>query len=270
MRYILLNILTLGFAACLSTQALAKEQITLVADEWCPYNCAEDAERQGYMVDIIRYALAPDVEVVYKVLPWTQAIEGSRNGEFDGIIGASRGDAPDFIYPEVLQGISLSKFWVHHDSTWHYKNIDSLKSQRFGVVESYSYGKVIDPYVKKQTEQGTDRVLAISGANASPQNIERLLSRQVDVILEDENVIKHYFARQGKPFPFKSAGNPVTIEFVDDTFVFVAFSPKTPKAKEYAERLTERVKQMRKSGELRKILAGYHIDESYRLRSPVN
>jgi polar amino acid transport system substrate-binding protein len=270
MRNILFNILCLGFFACLPVQALAEETITMVADEWCPYNCAEDAEKPGYMIEIVQKALAPEVNVVYKVLPWTQAIEASRNGEYEGIIGASRGDAPDFIYPNVLQGISLSKFWVQQDSNWHYTTIDSLKTQRFGVVESYSYGKIIDPYVKEKTEQGTGRVSAISGANASPQNIERLLNRQIDVILEDENVIRHYFSSRGLPFPFKSAGNPVTIEFVDDTFVFVAFSPKTAKAKEYAERLTERVKQMRKSGELRKILARYHIDESYRLQSPVD
>lgn len=36
----------------LSTQVKAEEVITLVADEWCPYNCVPNSEKPGYAIEI--------------------------------------------------------------------------------------------------------------------------------------------------------------------------------------------------------------------------
>jgi polar amino acid transport system substrate-binding protein len=43
--------------------------------------------------------------------------------------------------------------------------------------------------------------------------------------------------------------------------LFIAFSPKEPKAKIYANILAKETKEMRKSGELKKILATYNLTD---------
>jgi polar amino acid transport system substrate-binding protein len=86
----------------------------------------------------------------------------------------------------------------------------------------------------------------------------------VDVILEDKNVIEYYFASHELPMTIRPIGNPVDINNYEDTYVFVAFGPNKPKAKEYADLLTNGMKEMRASGELKAILANYNVDSSYR------
>lgn len=249
--------------ATLSLPAQA-QTITMVADKWCPYNCEPDSSRPGYMVEIVRAAMKKSgIDVVYKVLPWSQAIERTRSGEFEALIGAGHGDAPDFIFPEVLQGISINQFWVRADSHWKYEGIASISHVRVGIVENYSYGKVMDAYLKKKIHNGDETIRVIGTENATELNIADLLSGKVDTIIEDKNVVQYYFASRGLPLTLKPVGNPVDSENIDDTFIYVAFSPANPRAKEYAELLTQGVKQMRKSGELRAILANYKVDDSF-------
>ena len=264
MRKIWLVILLALATGLLSPRLAMAETLTIVADKWCPYNCGQDDAKPGYMIEIVKAALKKSgVDVAYKVVPWTEAIEKTRTGEYDAVVGASRGDAPDFIFPEVLQGISINEVWVKKDSNWVYDGLPSLDKKRIGIIAGYSYGRRIDPYLKKRMADDSSSIKVIHANNATEQNIEALLSGEVDLILEDKNVIEYYFASHNTPIPIKAVGNPVNIKDVEDTFIYVAFGPNNPKAKEYAALLTSGVQQMRKNGELASILASYNISESY-------
>jgi len=258
-RFLLLLLSLLPVSAHAATQT-----ITVVADKWCPYNCDENSAHPGYMVEMLRLAMKKaDIEVVYKVMPWSQAIEGTKKGEYDAVVGAAHGDARELVFPEVLQGISIMEFWVRKDSNWNYKSPSSLSGQRLGVIADYFYGKSINEYINHYKTGVNQNIEAVTGSNASELNIQKLLSGQLDIILEDKNVVNYYFASRGEPLPFKSAGNPVSIEDFSETFIYVAFSPKNPRAKYYAQLFTRGIQEMRQNGELNKILSLYHMTESY-------
>jgi len=241
------------------------ETITIVADEWCPYNCNEDAEKPGYMVEIVRRVLKKhDIDVVYKVMPWTEALEMTRQGKYNAIIAANRGDAKDFIFPEIVQGISIIQTWVRNDSKWVYQGVTSLDKLRLGIVSGYYYGKEIDPYLRKRESGSTPLIQAVNKSNAAELNISELLAGNIDVILEDRNVVDYYFASREMPAGIKAAGNPVSIDNYDDTYLFVAFSPSHPRSKDYAKMITQGMQEMRQSGELKEILSSYNIDSLYR------
>ena len=261
MKRLALFCLFLGFFPAFA----AAETITIVADEWCPYNCGEKDAKPGYMVEIIRAAMKKShIDVVYKVMPWKEAIEKTRAGTFDAIVGANTGDAPDFIYPDQLQGISINQAWVKSDATWEYKDTSSLEGLRIAVVEGYSYGKEIDAYLRNRQAMKSTDIMVNKSQRATQENIEALLAGKVDVLLEDKNVIEYYFASRGQPLLLKPAGNPVSVNRSEDTFVFVAFGPNKPKAGEYANKLGKAMLEMRQNGELAAILADYHMDGIFR------
>lgn len=217
------------------------------------------------MVDLVRQAFAKQhINVQYKVMPWAQAVDMVRQGKFDAVIGASRGDAPDFVYPETVQGISIIQAWVREDSKWRYFNLHSLDGQRIGVVTGYSYSKVLDPYLKKRAEDGSNQIHSVNKSNAAEVNIGELLAGSIDVILEDRNVVDYYFNSHKVTGSIKAVGNPVEPDNYDDTYLFVAFSPANPKSKEYAQVMTRAMQDMRQSGELKDILASYNMDNLYR------
>jgi polar amino acid transport system substrate-binding protein len=247
-----------------SAKADERPVITIAADEWCPYNCGEKDENPGYMVEIVRAAFGKSgIAVAYKVLPWSQAIEKTRKGEYDALVGASRGDAPDFIFPDVLQGISINQIWVRDDYVLKYKNLNSLDGLRLGIIEDYSYGKKVDPYLKERITNNTGDVNVISSENATESNIAELVNGNLDVILEDKNVVEYYFASRNLPMSLKAVGNSVDIQDYEDTFIYVAFGPSNPKAKQYTKLLTKGVQEMRRSGELTAILAKYNVSGTY-------
>lgn len=260
-KWFIAAVLVIGF----SLPAAARETITIVADQWCPYNCGQKDAKPGYMVDIVRQAFKKsDIDVVYKVIPWAQAIELTRQGKYDAIIGANHGDAPDFIFPDIVQGISVNQAWVKKDSRWTYTGLASLEGLRVGIVAGYSYGKSIDPYFKKRMGEYPQHMIVFSTDNAADLNIEALVAGRIDVILEDKNVVSYYFASRDQPMAIKSVGNPVDVDQIDDTYLFIAFGPNGPKSHYYADLLTRGMKEMRQSGELKAILASYDMDDLYR------
>ncbi len=55
------------------------ETLLIVADPWCPYNCAPDSTKPGMIVEIVKKAFERHgISVTYETLPWTRAVEETR------------------------------------------------------------------------------------------------------------------------------------------------------------------------------------------------
>lgn len=243
----------------------AEKTITIVADEWCPYNCVESAENPGYIVEIARAIFKKEgITVVYKVMPWSDAIERTRAGVYDAIISATYNDAPDFVFPEVPQGISPFTFWVRPETTWRYNGTQSLGDLRIGIIEDLSYGEVLDAYLAEHTHEFGNRITVTKADDAAAQNIEALMAGRFDTIVEDKNVVTYYFASRKQPLRIKAAGTPIDMDHMKDVYLHLAFGPKHPHARHYAKLMEKGMVAMRQSGELQAILNKYGVDEFYR------
>ncbi len=57
------------------------ETITLIADEWCPYNCDPESDYPGYIVEIANaiYKVA-GYQVQYQNVPWSRALKAVTEG----------------------------------------------------------------------------------------------------------------------------------------------------------------------------------------------
>lgn len=240
-----------------------QETITLVADEWCPYNCAPNSEKPGYMVEIATAAFARHgIAVKYITLPWARAIEDTRTNKYTAIIGAYYNDAPDFIYPETPQGLCRFSFYVKKDDPWQFSDIASLKNRMLGAINDYSYSVALDDYITSQDTQ-SGRVQILSGENAIQNNIRKLLAGRIDTYVEDRQVMAYTMSdgsydnvrdmlRDAGTLPDQDDGNGV---------IFIAFSPQNPKSADYARILSDETKAMARSGEIKAILEKYGIDD---------
>lgn len=247
----------LGTIVLLTTTAVSAETITLRADNWCPYNCDPKDPHPGYMIEIAKSALeGAGHKVEYETLNWARAIADSRAGKYTGIVGAAKSDAPDFVFPTTSMGNAKDCFFGKPDATWTFKKSDSVKEITFGAIKDYSYGDEVDGYIKAN-EKDPKKVDIVSGDNPLELNIKKVQMGRITAFIESEAVLKNYlFSKKMPDTTFKNLG---CLKDADD--LFVAFSPKSPKAKEYAKLVGDKVAAMRKDGSLKKVLAAYGISD---------
>ncbi len=250
--------LTLCLLAGLNNTVWADE-IVIAADVWCPINCEPDSDKPGYMIEMARQIFAAQGHTVkYVVLPWSRAIEEARRGDIDGIIGAYKEDAPDFIFPTLEQGMLGDVFYVKKDSDWTYNGLDSLQGKSLAVIQDYGYTDELNPYVEANLDNNA-KIQAVDGEDALPINIRKLVKGRVDVVVESAPVFWYTAASIGMKDKVKAAG--ATAE-KDQTFI--AFSPadaKKEKSAEYAKLLSEGTQKLRESGALAQILAKYSLTD---------
>jgi len=227
------------------------DDIVLAADVWPPFINKPGAEQAGYMVEVAQKVFAKKGhKIVFKEQPWSRAVNLCRKGDIPGIVGAAVGDAPDFVFPKEELGILDNYMFTLKDSTWTYKGGDSFKSVKLGLIQDYEYGEETMKYIK--ANKGSKMIQFVSGNDPLAKNIKKLAAKRVDVVIEVKPVFDSIASELGLADKFKAAGsdgNPSPI--------YICFSPANPKSKEYAKILSDGVIEMRKSGELAKILSAY-------------
>lgn len=234
---------------CSAAQA---DEITLVADEWCPINCAVGDSREGIFIEVARKIFEPKGHrITYKILPWSRAVEEVRKGHYTGAVGTYPKENPDFVFPDSILR-SGDEYFVLKDNPWRYQGIESLEHISLGVVQGYEYDDETMEYVEKHIKN-PKRIQVISGNKATQSNVKKLLAKRVDVVLEDRLVMKHFL--RNKPFSDEIVAAGAT-ELTD---LYIGFSPANPKSESYAKLLTEGLRKLKESGEFQKILDSYGV-----------
>lgn len=241
-----------------STGHAETEKITVVADEWCPFNCAPDSDLPGILIEIAQKAFSKKgIEIDYQIVPWERALEGVREGKFNAAVGASTGDAPDFIFPG--EGIDPKmSFFVLKGSNIKIEKLEDLSKISLGSISGYSYNSEIDKYID-DNQGDIKKIQLVAGEDGLEMNIKKLLHKRIDAFVDSELVGKYTLSS----FPERDQVLAIPAPLSNDSNeVFLAFSPKIDKSKEYAQILSDELKSLKNSGELNKILARYGINRS--------
>ena len=229
--------------------------LTIRADEWFPYNGLPESALPGYGIEIAREIFEETGYTIdYRTINWARAVKMTLAGQFNCVIGATSGDIPQAIFPEEAIGISHNAFFVKKGSKWKYEGIDSLKKVSLGIIKSYSYGGEVDTYIK--TVSNPTQVQVVTGDTPLILNIKKLLAGRIDVIVEDQNVFQAKVIEMGVADRVELAG----IGKEDKSnHLYIAFSPKDPKSKEYAKIFDDGLRELRTSGKLQEILDKYGL-----------
>ena len=249
----------LVFILVLSLPVLATaEKITLVADDWCPYNCQPQSDTPGFMIEIAKAILQkPGDEVEYTIMPYEESVEAVRQGKFTAVVGVARDEAPDLVYPREPMGETNEMFFTKKDFSWKYTDVASLEKVRVGIIEGYSYGPALDDYFEENIDN--PKVVMAGGDTPLGDNIKRLNAGEIDVLLENPYVFHYYFASKGQKDQLAEYAE-IQAPLQPD-YLYLAFSPKLPQSAKYAEAVTAGMAELRQNGKLSDILTKYGVSD---------
>ncbi len=257
----LLAPLLLATALCTASVQAQGKTVTMVADEWCPFNCAPDSEKQGYFVELARRILEPHgYKVEYKIVPWARAIEEVRAGKYNILIAASHEETPDFLFP-AADGLSCGfSAYTRYEDPFVWRGVESVKNKRIGGIKDYVYSEEINAYIDANPGVG-HKIQIIRGDNALATNIKKLLGKRLDVMFENPSVLGYRLKEMeqdltalGLTGKIRNAGAVAE----EESICHLGFGPSNNN-KEAVHLVSEGVKQMEANGELAKLKAAYQI-----------
>ena len=121
-----MKVLLFTFILCLILlpAAVFSDTITIVADDWCPYNCEPGSDSPGYVVEVAREVFSmAGYSLEYKYVPWARAVREVDKGTYNGAIGASTGDLPTGIFPEEELGFYYKDFIIRKGDVWRFTTV---------------------------------------------------------------------------------------------------------------------------------------------------
>jgi polar amino acid transport system substrate-binding protein len=228
-----------------------KTNVTLVSDPWCPFACEAGAKQEGLIVDLTKLILEEaGYSVSYKNLNWARAVSDTRKGKIEMLAGCAKVDAPDFIFPGEPFAKTEYIYIKNSKSDFVYTEGASLKGRKIGVINSYTY----DDLTNSEVEKKNPAYVVVSGEQGLEQLINMLNAGRVDAIVESDLVWEQAIAsskldRTKYAVAGKNKQTPQEL--------FACLSPKNPNSKKIAEILETGMKDMRKSGKLKKLLDKY-------------
>lgn len=229
--------------------------ISIRTDLWCPYACSPQSSSPGFMIEISKFILEKNGYTVdYQTLNWARSITETREGKFSAIIGAAKSDAPDFIFPDYSLGQATFRLFGKKNSTWKFTDETSVKNKKIGVINGYTYDELTTQFINKKNPS----FLVISGDSPLEQLIKMLENGRIDALYEDPLVFQETLNKmKRKSSEFKDLG---AIQAYEQP-LFIAFSPKYKDADKVKKLFDQEIVQMRKSGELKKILTKYSVKD---------
>ena len=238
-----------------SSQITKADVISVRSDKWCPYVCEPKSDKPGYMVEITKTILEKHGHTIdFQIVNWARAINETRKNKVTALIGCSHSDGPEFVFPSEPIGIMKNHYYVRQDSTWVYKNPQSLDGKRIGIGNGYTYGDVVDKLIKAKHKS----FVTIAGQRPLDQIMKMMTAKRLDAFVENPAVLRYTLTQLKKPLDTYRAVSP---NLADDPYLYVSFSPANPKSPQYAALITKGIAELRQSGELKKILDRYGVQD---------
>lgn len=240
-----------------SVAPVCADTITIRADEWLPYNGPVSRKPPGYMIEMADAIAAKNGHTIeYKTMPWDDAVESSRKGDIDCVVGALKTDAEGFMFPEESWGSSLNGLFSLVDLNYEYTGIESFAKVRIAVIAGYSYNDEIDAYVEANKADPSKVVVVNSTGRALMNAVSRLVSNKADVIIEDVNVAASTFKKMTMDDRMKSVG-----VIGEPEPLYIACTPANPRGKQFADMFSAGTVELRSSGQLAEILEKYGLED---------
>ena len=147
--------------------------------------------------------------------------------------------------------VEIAKF-TKKESSWKFTDIDSLSTQKLGVITGYGYYEELDAYIQKNKKS----VQGVPGDYALKSNITKLIKNRITVYVEDLMVMSYALKQGNQSSLIKNAG---CVKHSDS--IHFSFSKVRQKSQQYADILSDGIAKLRASGELQQILDLYGIQD---------
>lgn len=239
----------------LASNADAEQSITVVGDEWAPYNAAPNSTNEGYFIDILREIYEPQkIAIKYYLKPWKRAVLDVRSGKDTALLGPFKSEAPGFVFPKQEVGNTSLVFFTHSSSNWKFSGVNSLKDVKIGIIQGYDYRPWLLDYIRKTPGSAVE----LSGEDAVERNLKMLVLGRIDVIPPNYTSFVYRAKKLGLEGVVRLAGKD---NIGGARKLFIAFSPNLENSVSLAAIFDAGISALRKSGRLNKILHKYGLKD---------
>ncbi len=250
------NLLTpflISILLSLSFTAPAAPEITLGVTEKCPYICDKNAVNQGMLIDIIKSIFEKNnIKVKIRYSPMNRTMLLVKDKKVDGVIGILQRNAPGLVFPDKSIGQTRYMLYTAKEDDWLYTGLNSLNSRKIAVESGKSYG-IFDSYIQRYATDNT-KIYQVHGTDITKRLVQMLQRKRFNLLLEDKNIFD-FNKKELKTEGLNEAGS------IPPDTLYVGFLPSNNKAQKFADIVTKGMTNMRKSGELEKILANYGMSD---------
>ncbi|MBE0363439.1 polar amino acid transport system substrate-binding protein [Pseudoalteromonas ulvae UL12] len=254
LRHVLLS------ALCFVAFSTEGRTLKIASDDWCPYIC-DNQEKPGYVVEIIKRVMAKHhINVQFEVMPLGRAFVEVENNRLDMVLALTEVHIKEhaLIASDVVIGDYANDFFVLSDNPFRFKNIDQLKNERLGVIESYEYGAYLDAFIRLHPEQ----IHIAHGRAPLQQNINMLLKGRLSVVLDTKNTVQFFLHQQGISNVLYAGTQGRTAP------LYIGFNPQLTDLPVLQQYLSKGLDELRTTSQLKQMLQGYGISY-WQLAEPV-
>lgn len=241
------NIVLIIFAVFLinfKTTYAQVNNITLATVKWAPYFSPELKEN-GFLVEVCKEAFKrAGFKMKLHFMPWNRALMLSKKGFIDGLLGAYFNEArKKQYYFSVPIGKATTVLITQKNSqiSTNYNKLINLKKYTFGVGRGWIYSDKFDnaSYLKKEETKDVQQL------------IRMLIENRVDIIIIAKKVFQHEVKIN---YHYMKNDFKYLHPAINKSILYIAFSKKTPGAKEICLKFNKAFKSLQNYGTIKKIL----------------
>ncbi len=255
-------IIFFSFIVCAesSTDKRINKKLILAADYWCPYNCMAEDDKKGFLIDLAAKAFEIyNIEVIYKIMPWHQALRAVEDGNIDGIVGISFVEGRNLLTTSLPIEYSTYHVFTKSDNKWIYDDIMSLRGKKLSLILDYNLDYEINRYVKMIFPVNPGIFKIEDGENAVIESIANLLEGESDIFVEDIRVVDYYAASANLTDFIRNAGKLSSKPMP----IYIAIRKDLKNASTYIRFLEEGIASLKTTGEYDFLLRKYNLTNTY-------
>jgi polar amino acid transport system substrate-binding protein len=235
----------------------AAQNVTVYGDDaYPPYSYQKGKEARGIYVDILKKAFAqmPDYNVTIELVPWKRAVK---------LVETGKGFAffPPYYRPDLRPWVIHSEP-ILEEAVVVFCRDDVLASPRpdwpadykgltVGTNEGFSLGR-------KEAEQG---IITLEEAGDNDKNVIKVANKRIDCYLNDRLAVLQTIQSLKQAGKYVEGQHAGILEgaVVEQEYGHVGFATagSFPFRDDFVAKFNETIKQMKASGEIEAIVAGY-------------
>ena len=227
-----------------STPCLAVKTFSLVTVDFPPYY-GRDLPNQGWVSEVVTAALKiQGYEAEIRFMPWTEAVESTKEGDYDALLGAYRTrERSKLYYFTAPIGQVRTGLFKRKDNNISFSELNELKKYKIGVVKGYATSKRFDSadFLEK---------IPVSNLNTG---LKQVYNGILDLMADSRAVGKY----QIKNLENETPGISSEIEFIKPVLamnkIYVAISKKATKAQKQLIHFNQGFRKIYLNGTFKKI-----------------
>ncbi|MBF0573715.1 MAG: transporter substrate-binding domain-containing protein [Desulfamplus sp.] len=224
-----------------------QKKIVILGTDWEPYTGGNLPENGFFSEIAVKSLEKRGYKVEVKIVPWKRALETTKLGNSDGLLGASFTEERTkfFHYPKYYWE-SASHFFMKRGKQKNFTTIEALCPATIGILAGSFYEERF-----KKIE-----CIKLDPAPSVNLNIRKLIGGRFDYLLESKDSVNYIMKKE---FPSEIDSIQPLLPPYEIDRIFLVFSKKNPNYQQISDDFDKGVKMIQENGTYEEILKKHGI-----------